>query len=75
MIGTYRQSLALSEGNELKNVRIVLSRDIGQLAGQMMSGEGKKLLGPAWFMLVPKDELSPTHNSSISTTAAFLDFV
>src|SRR6266536_40020 len=51
-----RQSLALREGNELKNVRIVLSRDVGRLAGQMLSGEGKKPLGSARFMLVPNDE-------------------
>jgi hypothetical protein len=52
-----RQPLKVTEGSEVKDVRIVLSRDVGTINAHLLSAEDKKPLGGAWFMLVPSDEL------------------
>jgi hypothetical protein len=51
-----RQPLKVSEGGELKDVRIILSAEVGQLAGHLISGEDKKPLSGTALMLVPADE-------------------
>ena len=50
-----RQPLKISEGGELKDVRIILSAEVGQLAGHLIS-EDKKPLSGTPLMLVPADE-------------------
>lgn len=52
-----RQPLKLTEGKEVKNVQIVLSRDVGTITAHLVSAEDKKPLGGQWFILVPSDEL------------------
>ncbi len=52
-----RQPLKVSEGSEVKNVQIVLSRDVGTITAHLVSAEDKKRLGGQWFILVPSDEL------------------
>ncbi len=52
-----RQPLKVTEGSEVKNVRIVLSRDVAIITGHLVSAEDKKPLGGEWFTLVPSDEL------------------
>lgn len=51
-----RQPLKVTEGSEVKNVRIVLSRDVGSLTAHLVSAEDKKPLGGQLFVLVPSDE-------------------
>ena len=52
-----RQPLKVTEGSEVKNVRIVLSHDVGTITAHLVSAEDKKPLGGQWFILVPTDEL------------------
>lgn len=52
-----RQPLKVTEGSEVKNVRIVLSRDVGTITARLVSAEDKKPMGGQWFILVPTDEL------------------
>jgi len=52
-----RQPLRVPEGGEVKDIRIILSADVGRLAGHMISGEDRKPLSSAPFMLVPADEM------------------
>jgi hypothetical protein len=52
-----RQPLRMPDGGELKDIRIILSADVGRLAGRMISGEERKPLSSAPFMLVPADEM------------------
>jgi carboxypeptidase family protein len=52
-----RQPLKVTEGGEVKNVRIVLSRDVGIVSGRLVSAEDKNPLGGALFTLVPSDDL------------------
>lgn len=52
-----RQPLKVTEGGEVKNVRIVLSRDVGIVSGRLVSAEDKSPLGAALFTLVPSDDL------------------
>lgn len=52
-----RQPLNVTEGGEVKNVRIVLSRDVGIISAHLVSAEDKTPLGGAWFILVPSDQL------------------
>jgi hypothetical protein len=59
-----RQPLKLSEGGELKDVRIILSAEVGQLAGHLISGEDKKPLSETPLMLVPADEMRWTRMDS-----------
>jgi len=59
-----RQPLKLSEGGELKDVRIILSAEVGQLAGHLISGEDKKPLSGTPLMLVPADEMRWTRMDS-----------
>ena len=51
-----RQPLKVAEGEEIKDVRIVLSRDVGKVSGRLVSEEGRKPLASAWYMLVPSDQ-------------------
>lgn len=52
-----RQPLKVTEGSEIKNVQIVLSRDPGTITAHLVSAEDKKPLAGQWFILVPSDEL------------------
>ena len=52
-----RQPLKIPEGGELKDVRIILSAEVGRLAGHLISGEDKKPLSGTPLMLVPADEM------------------
>lgn len=52
-----RQPLRVTEGGEVKDIRIILSPDVGRLAGSIISGEDKKPLSQTPFMLVPVDEM------------------
>jgi hypothetical protein len=45
----------VNDGSDLKNVRIVLSRDVGTLTGHIVSERDKKPVN-VWFMLVPAEE-------------------
>jgi hypothetical protein len=52
-----RQPLRMPEGGELKDIRIILSPDVGRLTGHMISGEERKPLVGTAFMLIPADEM------------------
>lgn len=59
-----RQPLRVTEGSELKDIRIILSADVGRLVGQMISGEDRKPLSGTLFLLVPAEELRWTRMDS-----------
>ena len=52
-----RQPLKVSEGGEVKDVRIILSPDVGMLTGQIVSGQARTPLSLTAFMFIPADEL------------------
>jgi Carboxypeptidase regulatory-like domain len=52
-----RQTLKVQEGNEVKDVRIILSRDVGTLTGHIVLGQNKQPLVRGFFRLIPADEV------------------
>lgn len=59
-----RQPLKVPEGGELKDIRIILSSDMGRLTGHMISEENRKPLSSMPFMLIPADETRWTRMDS-----------
>lgn len=52
-----RQPLRMPEGGELRDIRIILSADVGRLTGHIISAEDRKPLSGTAFTLIPADEM------------------
>lgn len=60
-----REPLNVGELSETKDVRIILSDDIGSLAGQLISAESKKPLIRTSFLLASVDEVRRTRRDAL----------
>ena len=60
-----REPLNVGELSETKDVRIILSDDMGWLAGQLVSAEGKKPLIRTLFLLASVDEVRWTRRDAL----------
>jgi hypothetical protein len=50
-----RESLLVKEGEDVSNVRIVISADTAHLSGRILASDGKSPERGVWILLVPAD--------------------